>query len=167
MIILTHHAVEQYVTRHRPGLFFDEAWEDLMLQLPHADRLKMPSAHGDTMWRLPSDVVIITKPARTGGNHVAVTVLKRPYAALGLQPGSPTEEELAALLGDSPPAGIRRAEFFVSVPFTLSKDNEDTVIARIENAIRGAAKALMVHGVAGATVQEPTVERKDTQDDLD
>lgn len=154
MIILTHHAVTQYISRRDHTATTEEAWEDLTLQLPHADRLKALSNRGDTLWRLPNGFLLVTKPGRAGRNHVAVTVLKP------MNPGSaPTDEELALAMERAEPERVARFE--VSVPYMLSRDNEDTVLVRIENTLRSALQSITKTGVGGAIIEPATVTRKE------
>jgi hypothetical protein len=155
VIILTNHAVLQYISRMDRTMSAESAWEDLMQQLPHADRLKgLTSNLGDTLWRLPCGFLLVTKPGKNGRNHIVVTVLKPLNSSQ-----EPTDEELELALSRADPERV--AVFEVAVPYMLARDNESTVLERLENTIRGAMNSLTKTGIAGAVIDRATVTRKE------
>lgn len=157
MIILTYHAVEQFMSRCKTELSHEAAWNYLEKQLPYARKLRERSLCGDTLWSLPNGHYLITKGSRDG--DVAVTFLRELTERQG--PG-PTPEELEMLIEravlDSPASAAPREgtlRFEVSVRYTLGADNEPIAVERIEQSLRTAVGALKGRHFAKATV--PTV----------
>jgi hypothetical protein len=158
MIILTHHAVAQYVSRVDRSLSEPEAREELERLVRYADRLKERSLNGDTLWALPNGVLIITKPGTDG--PVAVTVLKK---SAHQNPGAPTPDELELLLDNCPDALTESStsgqlQCHVVLRYKLSKDNVDVVIDKTERALRSALRNIVRNGIAGATLEEALFE---------
>lgn len=161
MIILTYHAVEQFMSRCKTDLSQEAAWEYLEKQLPYARKMQQRSLCGDTLWSLPNGHYLITRSGRDG--HVAVTFLRELCERPG--PG-PTEEELEMLIEravtDSPSPPLAREgtlRFAVSLEYVLGADNEPIAVEKIEQALRTAVGALKGRYFAKATVPQITIAR--------
>jgi hypothetical protein len=157
VIILTYHAVEQYISRFDRTMSATTAWEELNAQIAYADRLKDRSLRGDTLWRLPGGAYLITK--NDGVDDVAVTVLSEGQVPLGVRHDQPTEEELELLL-DRVPEHIplpatgeqRTLALTVTVTYTLGLDNVPLVEEKLRNAIEAVLRNMQKGGVARAKI---------------
>jgi len=137
MIILTYHAVEQYLTRFEPGGSAEAAWEYLSEQLPYADRLKERSLRGDTLWRLPCAAYLVTRRG-SRGDDVAVTILREPTEA---RRAGPTDEELELLLDRAEAVVPVEREtgsvrLVVDIDYSLGAQNAPLVDERLLSATR-------------------------------
>jgi hypothetical protein len=152
MIVLTYHAVEQFISRCRVQMTNEAAWEYLEQQLPHANHLRERSVKGDSLWELPNGFFLITRKG-TNGVDVAVTVLKElstPKSA------GPTEEELEMLFdsivspAESPRTG--RLTVRVEIQYELNADNGPIAEERILQSLRTSLGAVKERRFAKAVV---------------
>lgn len=174
MIVLTYHAVDQFVSRCKVQLSQEAAWEYLEKQLPYANRLKQRSVRGDTLWSLPNGCYVISR--RDGNEDVAVTFLKELHVEGGRSSNrGPTEEELELLLERTVSDSIANAptievvrdavlRFEVSLRYTLGADNAPIAKDRIEQALRTAIGSLKSRAIAKATVESILIVPVDTKE---
>ena len=163
MIVLTYHAVEQYISRFDRSLTAEAAWDALESQLPYADRLKQRSLKGDVLWRLPSGVYLVTKPA-AGGKQIAVTVLRQ--AEDTPRGRGPTEEEMEMLLEHAeaeprqphPAGGTLRV--YVEVEYALGIENEPIFRDRLVRAISKLVGGIAHTGLAQGKIVKYIVEEE-------
>ena len=167
MITLTHHAVEQYISRFDRTLTPAEAWEKLEAQIPYADRMKQRSLKGDTLWRLPGGAYLVTKQGASG-EPVAVTVL-RDVVEQDRNGFLPTEEELEMLLerGATEPVPEYRMEgsmrLRVDVDYVLGIQNGPVVRERIIRALGRMLAGFRTTPIAHGTITKYSVtEAEDT-----
>lgn len=160
MIVLTYHAVEQYISRFDRAMSAATAWDQLNAQLAYADRLKTKSLRGDTLWKLPNGAYLVTK--NDGVDDVAVTILgEGQLSEIRVAHDQPTEEELEMLLERVPehiplPAtGEQRTlSLSVTVTYTLGMDNGPVVEEKIWHAVKALFRNLKQGSVAKAKIEK-------------
>lgn len=168
MIVLTYHAVEQYISRFNRQLTAEDAWALLEAQLPYADRLKQRSLKGDTLWRLPDGAYLVTKTGERG-EQVAVTVL-REAAETATRRGrghGPTEDEMEMLLERAeteprqqhPTTG--RLRVCVEIEYTLGTENAPIFRSRFVRAIRKLVSGIAGTGLLQGKIDKYSVEAED------
>jgi len=157
MIVLTYHAVEQFISRCRVQMTSEAAWEYLEQQLPYANRLKDRSLKGDVLWGLPNGFLLITRRGSNGAD-VAVTILKGPNEKRSTM--GPTEEELEMLLENLAPAPelVREGSLTVEVQikYTLGADNGPIAEERILQSLRTSLGAVKERQFAKARISSLT-----------
>jgi len=165
VIVLTYHAVEQYISRCDRSLTAEAAWEALEAQLPYADRLRQRSLKGDTIWRLPNGAYLVTKLG-SRGRHVAVTALAEMSESA--HPDRPTEEELDMLLdrvaSDPIEAPVMEGKLRLNIEldYVLSIDNGPIFRDRVLRAFQKLAEGLATNGIAHGRVTKHVVTEGDT-----
>lgn len=167
MIILTHHAVEQYITRFDRMLTVPQAFSLLKEQLPYANRLKERSLKGDALWQLPNGAFLVTRIGARG-DHVAVTILRDAVEA-ALRGRGPTAEEMEMLLERAggepyqPPPTSGKIRIHVEVEYSLGIENDPLFRERLVRAISKLVGGIAHTGLAqGKVVKYIVEEEKDT-----
>jgi len=156
MIILTHHAVEQYISRCDRSLSPAAAHKELETQIRYATRLRERTHKGDSLWELPSGTLVVTKPGPDG--DVAVTLLRSASGSPNRH--MPTEEEMELLLervAEEPSlteSGPREIAFQIRLKCSPTRANASLVRERLERALGGAVGSLVKNGIAGAVIEE-------------
>jgi len=149
VIVLTDHAVEQYVSRFDRTLSFARARQLLTEQLPHAVKLQELSLKKDTMCRLPGGAVLVTKPDKYG-KHVVVTILKKRSGSVAV----PTDDELQEMLAETEvPVFEGQCVIRVEVVYSRTTLGHETVRARIANSIEALMSTLQESGIAKASIE--------------
>lgn len=74
-ISFSTHAVEQYVTRVRPDLTFDDAAVALTEDAASATRMRAKTVSGEEQWTCPSGAVLVVRRDGPGKPAACVTVL--------------------------------------------------------------------------------------------
>lgn len=78
-LLMTHHAVDRYASRHRPGMPKEDVLEELRREAASAAPVRGLTVLGDEQWKSDSGVLFVVKrgaKARTGRTvSIAVTVL--------------------------------------------------------------------------------------------
>lgn len=98
-LIITHHAVEQFIERHARDLTFKQARQFLIQNAPGAAPLKQKTLRGDQQWQMEDPkCVLVMKQDRKIKAHVCVTVLPE---AEGLDEIS--DEELYRIMEEGEP----------------------------------------------------------------
>jgi hypothetical protein len=155
MIVLTHHAVEQYMTRFCRSLTYVQARAALEQQLPHASRDKRRSSLGDSLWRLPDGSFLVTKG--DGPNDIAVTVLRE--TDLQTSRDIPEEEMALALERVDAERACSSLTLQVHVEFEIGTGSMDVVRNRIEGSVFSLLENMRKNPIAGATVTAILVDR--------
>ena len=79
---LTHHASEQYISRHLPGESMEKAQAFLDREASEAAPLRDKTFSGDSQWIGPSGVIFVVRRDADAVLPVCVTILPRPSGGL-------------------------------------------------------------------------------------
>lgn len=147
-IVVSGHAVEQFVSRHRPDLTLEEARPLLEQLVQTARRLNERACTGGWVWMLEGEIAIVARPDRSSAHErtwVIVTVL-RPgcIETRGARARSIAlfAEEIAAYENE-------RREMREDFARAVAQREADAAAARLLAQRRESARLLLIEAQAG------------------
>lgn len=145
MIVLTDHAVSQYISRYNREMKFDKAKSYLEKQLTYAKKLGERSLKGQELWELPNGACLVTK--KDGSEDIVVTILKERSDGI-----SDEEIELVMerLKNPPPPPEILTNDYSYSISLNIKFQyklpvDQDSVIMdeKLHKGVMGAINGLI------------------------